>query len=354
MNLIFKLKLLKKQLLIPLIVLILISLSISSLSTRSYAASSDDIIFDDKPLSDALILPEWFNLSFLEIGADVIEAKEQNKKGLIVYFGQKFCPYCKAHLEKNWGQNDIVKYTQKNFDVIAINVKGQRTVIDLDGKTYTEKTFSVLKKTNFTPSVLFYNLKGQEVLRLRGYRPPYQFRAALEYVADKHYTKETFRNYMARAELALSFGKAELNTSELFNTPPHLLDRSRIKAEQPLMVVFERKQCHACDVLHGGPFTRPEIEAQLLKLEVVQLDVYSKQPVLTPDGKKLSSEKWAEQLDINYSPTIIFFNEKGKEIIRIESVVWFYRLRSVLTYVLSGGYKKYPTFQLWQQAQIMP
>ena len=326
-------------------------LLICSIASISHASSNDDIMFIDKPLESPLILPDWFKLSFLEIDEDIKEAKEIKKKGLIIYFGQKFCPYCKAHLEKNWGQDDIVKYTQKNFDVIAINVKGQRPVLNVDGKTYTEKTFSALKKTNFTPSILFYNTKGQEVLRLRGYRPPYQFRAALEYVADKHYQKETFRNYMARAELALGFGKAELNTNELFNSPPYLLDRSRIKAEQPLMVVFERKHCHACDVLHGGPFTRSEIETQLLKLEAIQLDVNSEQPIITPDGKKTSAKKWAEQLDINYSPTIIFFDESGKEIIRIESVVWFYRLRSVLKYVLSRGYKKYPTFQLWLQAK---
>lgn len=348
MYLIFNVNRLKKQFLILLIVLGLTALTISS-----YASNSDDITFDDKPLSDALVLPDWFKLSFLELDADIKEAKEQNKKGLIIYFGQKFCPYCKAHLEKNWGQDDIVKYTRKNFDVIAINIKGQRPVLNLDNKTYTEKAFSALKKTNFTPSALFYNTKGEEVLRLRGYRPPYQFRAALEYVADKHYTKETFRNYMARAELALGFGKAELNTNELFNSPPYLLDRSRIKAEQPLMVVFERKHCHACDVLHGGPLARPEIETLLLKLEAVQLDIHSEQPVFTPDGKKISIKKWAEQLNINYSPTILFFDENGKEIIRIESVVWFYRLRSVLTYVLSGGYKKYPTFQLWRQARNM-
>ena len=320
--------------------------------SSSYA-TSDDIKFDDKPLEEPLVLPNWFKLSFLEIKDDINEAKKQNKKGLIIYFGQKFCPYCKAHLEKNWGQKDIINYTQKNFDVIAINVKGQRPVLDVDGKTYTEKTFSALKKTNFTPSILFYNIKGQEVLRLRGYRPPYQFRAALEYVADKHYLKENFRSYMARAESALNFGKAELNTNDFFNPPPYLLDRSKIKAEQPLMVIFERKRCHACDVLHGGPLARPEIESQLLKLEAIQIDINSKQPLITPAGKRTSSDKWAEQLKINYSPTIVFFDESGKEIIRIESVVWFYRLRSVLKYVLSGAYKKYPTFQLWRHANNM-
>ena len=313
-------------------------------------ALSDEISFDDTPLDEPLILPEWFKLSFLEIKTDIQEAKEQNKKGLIIYFGQKYCPYCKAHIKNNWEQKDIVQYTQKNFDVVAVDVKGQRPVLAYNGKTYTEKTFSALNKTNFTPSILFYNTQGQEILRLRGYRPPYQFRAALEYVADEHYKKESFRNYMARAETALSFGKVELNKNDLFNSPPHLLDRSKVKAVQPLMVVFERKRCHACDVLHGGPFIRPEIESQLLKLEAVQLDINSEEKILTPDGEKLSTKQWAEQLNINYSPTILFFDKNGKEIIRIESVVWFYRLRNVLTYVLEGGYKKYPTFQLWRQA----
>ena len=117
------------------------------------------------------------------------------------------------------------------------------------------------------------------------------------------------------------------------------------------MVVFERKRCHACDVLHGGPFVAPEIETQLLKLEAVQLDINSEQFLITPTGQKTSTKKWAEKLNINYSPTIIFFDKKGKEIIRIESVVWFYRLRNVIEYVLSGSYKKYPTFQLWRQAK---
>jgi thioredoxin-related protein len=324
-------------------------------SINCFAVDRDieDVIFDDKPLDYALELPDWFKLSFLEIEGDIQEAKDNNKKGLIIYFGQKFCAYCKAHLERNWDQKDIVNYTQKNFDVIAINIKGQRPVVDFDGKTYTEKSFAAFKQTNFTPSVIFYNTEGKEVLRLRGYRPPYQFRAALEYVADEHYAQETFASYLGRAELALSFGKAELNTNEAFNPPPYLLDRSRIKADRPLMVVFERKHCHACDVLHGGPFVRPEIETMLLNLEAVQLDIYSNAPLLTPDGKKTTAKKWAQKLNIDYSPTIMFFDESGKEIIRIDSVVWFYRLRNVLNYVLTGAYKKYPTFQLWRQANNM-
>lgn len=323
------------------------------LVTSTQAATHSDAGFSDRPLEDALILPDWFKLSFLELASDIQEAKEKNKKGIIVYFGQEYCPYCKAHLENNWGQKDIIKYTQKFFDVIAINVKGQKPVVDLDGKTYTEKSFASHLHTDFTPSILFYNTEGKIVLRLRGYRPPYQFRAALEYVAGGHYTREPFRHYLARAESAMSYGREELNSNEAFNPPPYLLDRSKVAAERPLMVVFERKRCHSCDILHGGPLAHPEIETQLLKMDAVQLDIYSDTPVITPGGEKTSAKKWAEKLDINYTPTMIFFDQKGKEIIRIDSVVWFYRLRNVMNYVLSGGYKKYPTFQLWRQSKNM-
>ena len=76
------------------------------ISSNCFASSSEieEAVFDDKPLDYALELPDWFKLSFLELETDIQEAKEQNKKGIIIYFGQKYCAYCKAHLERNWGQ----------------------------------------------------------------------------------------------------------------------------------------------------------------------------------------------------------------------------------------------------------
>ncbi|HOP16978.1 MAG TPA: hypothetical protein PLY75_12795, partial [Gammaproteobacteria bacterium] len=44
---------------------------------------------------------------------------------------------------------------------------------------------------------------------------------------------------------------------------------------------------------------------------------------------------------------IVFFDEKGKEIIRVDSVVHFFRLRNVLNYVVSRGYLSEPNFLRW-------
>ena len=60
---------------------------------------SDFFEFEDQPLDTSLTPPDWFKLSFLDLSNDLGELKENNKRGLIVYFCQNDCAYCKAHVE---------------------------------------------------------------------------------------------------------------------------------------------------------------------------------------------------------------------------------------------------------------
>ncbi|HEC20188.1 MAG TPA: thioredoxin [Gammaproteobacteria bacterium] len=306
--------------------------------------------FEDQPLKTPLTLPDWFKLSFLDLRTDVSELQENHKSGLIVYFGQKFCAYCKAHLTHNWQDPFIVAYTRKYFDVVAINIRGDRPVADVNGKVYrTEKEFAVAQKANFTPTLVFYDTEGNETLRLRGYHPPYQFSAALEYVAQGYYKAEKLKNYLSRAASFSEFGNEELNSNDIFLPPPYALDRSMFPSQMPLAVFFERPRCYACDLLHSGPLSNNVILHTMTQLEAVQINIVSDTPVITPRGEKTTARQWAEDLGLYYTPTIIFYDEQGKEIIRIDSVVGFYRLNNVLHYVLSKGYLEEPNFQLWRQ-----
>jgi len=319
------------------------------LSAQALSSSSFNPAIDDQPLREALSLPDWFKLSFLDIQEDLDEAN-RGRRGLIVYFGQSYCPYCKAHLKNNWGRKDIVAYTRANFDVIAINTRGNSPVTDVDGKQSSEKIFSARYKATFTPTVLFFDDTGKQALKLTGYRRPYQFRAALEYVADKHHRKETFRNYLARAEGADSFGQDTLNESVIFYTPPYNL--AELKKANPLVVFFEERKCHACDVLHAGPLNRVAILKQLNHMNSVQLDMWSSTPVVTPKGKKMTAKKWADKLALDYAPTLIFYDETGEEIIRVDSVVGFFRLQNVLQFINTRAYRTQPSFQLWRSEQL--
>lgn len=318
-------------------------------TSQAQPESQDPTAFDDRPLTEAIELPDWFKPSFLDLRDSLNEATQSGKRGLIIYFHRHDCAYCEAQIKVNWGSQDIADYTRKYFDVISIDVRGQRPVTDFNGKTYTEKDYASRMQTDFTPSMLFYHADGKLALHLHGFRPPYQFRAALEYVADKHYLRESYADYLARAEAALSFGQEELNEHDAFSPPPYNFDRSRIPGKSVLAIFFEHPRCHACDVLHAGPLSDVEINTYLNNMDVAQLDIHSDMPVVTPAGKKTTAREWARQLNMNFAPTLVFFDEHGKEIIRVDSVVRLYRLKNILTYVLSKGYQRYPTFQIWQQ-----
>ena len=61
-----------------------------------------------------------------------------------------------------------------------------------------------------------------------------------------------------------------------------------------------------------------------------------------------TAQAWAKELGLFYTPSLLFFDEHGREIIRVDSVVQFYRLRNVLTYITSGGYRSEPSYQRWR------
>lgn len=311
-------------------------------------AETDVYGFDDFPLKEPLEYPDWFKKSFLDLQEDLEEVTAKGKTSLIVYFGQKRCAYCRMLMEVNFGLTDIVTYTRRNFDIVPIDIWGIDEVTDVHGELLTEREFALREKTNFTPSLIFYDQDGRIALRLRGYYPPYTFRAALEYVVDGFYRTESFSDYLERGDSTQTFEPGDLNEEDFFTEPPYMLDRSRLPGERPLVVFFEQGECHACDVLHTQPLREPAISRLFQRLDNVQLDMWSDTPVITPDGRRTTARQWAKDLGLFYAPAIVFFDAKGEEIIRVDSVVRFFRLRNVLNYITSKGYLTDPNYQRWR------
>ena len=309
--------------------------------------------FDDLPTEYLGGHPDWFKASFLDLREDLDEALEIGKSGIIVYFGQKHCGYCKAIMEENLSKPDVVEYVKRHFDVIGLNVFSIEEITDPEGNTMTVKEYATQEKTHFTPSLLFFGKDRKKALVLRGYYPAYKMRAALEYVADGHYQTLSFRDYLARGDPSLLFEGETLNTDELFTRSPYALDRSRFQASRPMLVIFEQPNCHACDILHTEPMKDEVVRKRLQAFEIVQLNVWDREtPVLTPDGQRLTPLEWAVQLGLFYTPTLLFFDEKGQEIMRIDSVVQFFRLAGVLRYIAEKGYIEDPVFYQWKQKNV--
>ena len=318
----------------------------------SHADQDDPFLeFDDTMLEEELVYPDWFKLSLGDLNEDIKEAAAAGKSGIMVYFGQKRCAYCEQFLTENIGAPDIEHYVREHYDIIPIDIWGIEDIMDTNGETYSERDLSLRYKTNFTPSLVFYDLEGKPIFRLRGYYPPYKFRAALQYVTEGFYKEEKFSEYLERAEPGTFFMLAGLNERDFFVEPPYNLDRTQQPADRHLAVFFEQGDCHACDLLHTGPLNEDDTVAEITKMEAVQLNMWADTPVVTPDGRQTTAREWARELDLFYSPTIIFFDYNGKEIMRIDSVVQYYRLWGVLDYVNKEAYLAEPDYQGWRLRQ---
>jgi thioredoxin-related protein len=85
----------------------------------------------------------------------------------------------------------------------------------------------------------------------------------------------------------------------------------------------------------------------LKRLDSVQLDMRAATPVVTPSGERTRARDWAAALGLFHAPTLIFFDEQGREILRLDSLARFYRLGQVLSYITSGAYR-YQRYPQWR------
>lgn len=304
------------------------------LVTGAFAAE-----YEKKPSESQFEIPSWFKSSFLDLKDDIASAAAENKR-LLVYIGQDGCPYCKELMQNNFAQKDIVDFTQKHFDVLALNMWGDSEVVDTQGKAMSEKQLAEALAVKYTPTLLFFDERGKVALRINGYFPPHQMRAALRYVAEKRENKEDFRSYYARVSPPAASGKLHANSA--FVKPPY--DFSKVGGK-PLVVFFEQKQCSDCDRFHREVMARKETSAQLKRFKAAQLDMWADTPVTTPSGVKTTARDWAQQLKIAYAPSAVMFDADGKEVLRIEALLKSFHVQSALDYVASGAYRKQPNFQ---------
>lgn len=285
--------------------------------------------------------PAWFKESFLDLRDDVKEAAQAGRR-VMLYFYQDGCPYCAKLLRDNFGQKAIADKTRQHFDVIAINIWGDREVTDMAGKAAPEKAFAKSLRVQFTPTLLMLDEKGEVALRLNGYIPPHKFVAALDFAGGRLEKSQRFTDYLAANAKEPASGK--LHSESWLMKPPLKLAAAK-KGGKPLLVLFEQKECASCDELHGEAFPRSDIGALLRKFQVAQIDLASREPVQTPGGETLSARDWARRIGVFYTPSLVFFDTSGREVFRVEGYLRPFHLASSLDYVASGAYRSQPEFQ---------
>ena len=291
-------------------------------------------------------IPGWFKESFLEFEEDVREAAAQGRR-VMLYFHQAGCPYCARLVEENFTDPATVTYLRQNFDLIAINMWGDREVVTVGGRAFTEKNFSEALKVQYTPTVLFLNEQGKVILRLNGYYPPAKFRLALRYAGDKMESKVSFSEYMLAQNKAQ---KGELIGEDFFIQSADLASLIG-KDDRPLAVFFEAPACAECQTTHQKVLSDAATRALVKQMNNVQINVYSDEPLIAPDGRRTTQRELARSLGIAYTPSVVFYDKDGAEVHRIEGFLKTFHFQSGFDYVLEGAYRTQPNFQRYLSAR---
>ncbi len=285
--------------------------------------------------------PEWFKDSFLEFADDVAEAAREGRRVMII-FHQDNCPYCNALVERNFSQKHIEEKVRKHFDVIALDMWGDRDVVTVDGESFSEKALARALRIQFTPTILIFDEDGKVALRLNGYLPPEQFEAALDYAARRMETRLDYNEYLSRA-VADKPGE-EIFRQDFCLEPPVDLSVPD-PGGRPVAVLFEQRHCPNCDLLHREVLSDPTTRAVAQQLRCIQLDMWSQARMTLPSGEALTAREWARRLEVKYAPTIVLFDQEGREVIRSEAYLKAFHTQSILDYVGSGAYRTEPEFQ---------
>ncbi len=278
--------------------------------------------------------PEWFKESFLDIGEDVSEAAEEGRH-VILFMHLNGCPYCNKMTEENFKHSPDTPFIQQHFDVIALNIRGDREIAFNEEITVTEKELADLVKVEYTPTTVFLNQNNQVVLKLNGYRSVETFGHALRFVQQKKYLQMKLADYIDRQKGPVRY---QLRDHPLFADITDL----RSAARQPLAVLFEDSRCDACDALHDGHLKNPEVLEAMKGLKVVRLDAASNDPIVDVEGNPTTPKAYAKRLGLTYRPGIVLF-DKGREIRRIDGLLYTYHFQEVMRYVGERHYERFPT-----------
>lgn len=290
--------------------------------------------------------PEWFKDSFLEFEEDVSEAATAGRR-VMLYFHQDGCPYCARLIEENFTDPELKAYIVEHFDGISLNMWGDRAVVSVGGRDFTEKTFAAALKVQYTPTLIFLDESGKVALRLNGYYPPDDFRAALRYAAQKLEAHTSFAQYRLDNR---NDSDGKLLDEDFFITNADLQGLLG-ETTAPLVVYFEAANCRECETMHRRILTDVATRKLVQQASNVQFNIASSQQLITPDGRQTTVKQWARELGIAYTPSLVFFDTDGKEVMRIDAFLKTFHFQSVYAYVLDKAYLEEAEFQRYISAR---
>ncbi len=110
----------------------------------------------------------FFSQSLGDLTEELEIAREENKKGIFIFFEMDECPFCHRMKKTVLNQPEIQDYFNENFRSLAIDIEGDLELVDFKGEEMMQKEFASKTRVRATPVMAFYDLDGNMVVRYTG------------------------------------------------------------------------------------------------------------------------------------------------------------------------------------------
>jgi len=157
------------------------------------------VLFSSNSFSAASKDPQehFFDSSFGDFSEELVNAKEQGKKGIMIFFEMDDCPFCQWMKKNVLNKPEVQEYFKKNFLIFPVDIEGDLEMTNFQGKSMTQKDFSFKEnRVRATPVLAFFDLKGKRIMRYTGRTSSAEeFMLLGQFVVEKAYENNKFSRY---------------------------------------------------------------------------------------------------------------------------------------------------------------
>lgn len=138
-----------------------------------------------------------FDQSLGDFSEELVEAKDQGKKGILLFFEMDECPFCHRMKTTVLNQPEVMAYFKKHFLIYPVDIEGDVEIADFSGKMMTMKQFALThNRVRATPVFAFFDLTGKRVVRYTGPTSGVEeFMWLGEFVVNEEYKNQRFTKY---------------------------------------------------------------------------------------------------------------------------------------------------------------
>ena len=139
----------------------------------------------------------FFNETFGDFSEELQTARDEGKKGVLLFFEMDECPFCHYMKGNVLNQVAVQDYYRENFLLFAVDIEGDVEIVDFSGESMSQKDFAFKKnRVRATPVIAFYDLTGKRIHRHTGKTSGVkEFMLMGEYVVEGHHDKLSFTRF---------------------------------------------------------------------------------------------------------------------------------------------------------------